>query len=84
MCPHSGRGPEDHLTIIDLRAGMESFPGMTNKVTTLVRATGIEDPGRMSGTGTGSRSAPRPPLKARRASRPAKHQCSGQLHSPAI
>jgi len=28
---------------------MESLPEMTNKVTTLVRATGIEDPGRMSG-----------------------------------
>jgi hypothetical protein len=27
---------------------MESFPEMTSKVTTLVRATGIEDPGRMS------------------------------------
>ena len=31
------------LTITDLRAGMESFPEMTNRVTTLVRATGIED-----------------------------------------
>ena len=44
---------------------MESFPEMTNKVTTLVRATGIEDPGRMSGAGT-ERPDPEVPERARR------------------
>jgi transposase len=38
---------------------------MTNKVTALVRATGIEDPGRMSGDG-GERRDPEVPERARR------------------
>src|ERR1700687_5345136 len=38
---------------------------MTNKVTTLVRATGIEDPGRMSGAET-DRPDPEAPERARR------------------
>src|ERR1700681_4453282 len=38
---------------------------MTNKVTTLVRATGIEDPGRMSGAET-DRPDPEVPERARR------------------
>jgi transposase-like protein len=44
---------------------MESFPEMTSKVTTLVRATGIEDPGRMNGAGT-ERPDPEVPEKAKR------------------
>ncbi|WP_424762484.1 hypothetical protein [Mycobacterium sp.] len=44
---------------------MESFPEMTNKVTTLVRATGIEDPGRMSAAAT-ERPDPEVPARARR------------------
>jgi transposase len=44
---------------------MESFPEMTNKVTALVGATGIEDPGRMSGGG-GERRDPEVPGRARR------------------
>src|SRR5436305_1374376 len=44
---------------------MESFPEMTNKVTALVRATGIEDPGRMNDAGT-ERPDPEVPERARR------------------
>ena len=44
---------------------MESFPEMTNKVTALVRATGIEDPGRMSGGAGGERPDPEVPERAR-------------------
>jgi transposase len=44
---------------------MESFPGMTSKVTTLVRATRIEDPGRVSGAGM-QRADPEVPERARR------------------
>src|ERR1700739_3405997 len=52
---------------------MESFPEMTNKVTALVRATGIEDPGRMSGAGT-ERGDPEVPEKARRRTFTAKYK----------
>ncbi len=44
---------------------MERFPEMTSKVTTLVRATGIEDPGRMNDAGT-QRPDPEVPARARR------------------
>ena len=52
---------------------MESFPEMTSKVTTLVRATGIEDPGRMSGGGT-ERPDPEVPERARRRTFTAKYK----------
>src|SRR4029453_5292338 len=52
---------------------MESFPEMTNKVSTLVRATGIEDPGRMSGAGT-QRPDPEVPERARRRRFTAKYK----------
>ena len=52
---------------------MESFPEMANKVTTLVRATGIEDPGRMSGAGT-QRPDPEVPERARRRRFTAKYK----------
>ena len=52
---------------------MESFPEMTNKVTTLVRATGIEDPGRMNGAGPG-RPDPEVPERARRRTFTAKNK----------
>ena len=52
---------------------MESFPEMTNKVTALVRATGIEDPGRMSGGGT-QRPDPEVPERARRRTFTAKYK----------
>src|SRR5271156_2083052 len=52
---------------------MESFPEMTNKVTTLVRATGIEDPGRMSGAAT-ERPDPEVPERARRRTFTAKYK----------
>jgi transposase len=52
---------------------MESFPEMTNKVTTLVRSTGIEDPGRMSGAGT-ERPDPEVPERARRRTFSAKYK----------
>ena len=45
---------------------MESFPEMTNKVTALVRATGIEDHGRMSGGAGRERPDPEVPERARR------------------
>jgi transposase-like protein len=46
---------------------------MTNKVTRLVRATGIEDPGRMSGAAT-ERPDPRVPERARRRTFTAKYK----------
>ena len=46
---------------------------MTNKVTTLVRATGIEDPGRMSGAGV-ERPDPEVPERARRRRFTAKYK----------
>lgn len=52
---------------------MESFPEMTSKVATLVRATGIEDPGRMSGAGT-ERPDPEVPERARRRTFTAKYK----------
>jgi len=52
---------------------MESFPEMTNKVTTLVRATGIEDPGRMDGAGAG-RPDPEVPERGRRRTFTAKYK----------
>ena len=52
---------------------MESFPEMTNKVTTLVRATGIEDPGRMNDAGT-QRPDPEVPERARRRTFTAKYK----------
>jgi transposase-like protein len=52
---------------------MESFPEMSNKVTTLVRATGIEDSGRMSGAGT-KRPDPEVPERARRRTFTAKYK----------
>jgi transposase len=54
---------------------MESFPEMTSKVTALVRATGIEDPGRMSGSGAGTeRPDPEVPERARRRTFTAKYK----------
>ncbi len=52
---------------------MESFPDMTNKVTTLVRATGIEDPGRVSVAGK-QRPDPEVPERARRRTFTAKYK----------
>lgn len=51
---------------------MESFPEMTNKVTTSVRAIGIEDPGRMSAAGK-ERPDPEVPKRARRRTFTAKY-----------
>ena len=53
---------------------MESFPEMTSKVTTLVRATGIEDPGRMSGGAGRERPDPEVPERARRRTFTAKYK----------
>jgi transposase-like protein len=53
---------------------MESFPEMTDKVTALVRATGIEDPGRMSGGAGGERPDPEVPERARRRTFTAKYK----------
>ena len=53
---------------------MESFPEMTSKVTTLVRATGIEDPGRMSGGAGTERPDPEVPERARRRTFTAKYK----------
>lgn len=44
---------------------MESFCEMTSKVTTLIRATGIKDHGRVSGAGT-ERPDPEVPERVRR------------------
>src|ERR1700758_2968848 len=52
---------------------MESFPEMANKVTALVRATGIEDPGRMNAAGT-ERPDPEVPEKAKRRTFTAKYK----------
>ena len=52
---------------------MESFPEMTDKVTTLVRATRIEDPGRMNGAGT-ERPDPEVPERAGRRTFTAKYK----------
>jgi transposase-like protein len=52
---------------------MESFPEMTSKVTALVRATGMEDPGRVSGAGT-DRPDPEVPVRARRRRFTAKYK----------
>ena len=53
---------------------MESFPEMTSKVTTLVRATGIEDPGRVSGGAGRERPDPEVPERARRRTFTAKYK----------
>ena len=47
---------------------------MTSKVTTLVRATGIEDPGRMSGGAGTERPDPEVPERARRRTFTAKYK----------
>ncbi len=52
---------------------MENFPEMTNKVTTLVAATGIRDPGRVSDAGT-ERPDPEVPERARRRRFTAKYK----------
>ncbi len=52
---------------------MESSPEITNKVTTLVRAAGIENPGRVSGAGT-ERPDPKAPERARRRTFTAKYK----------
>ena len=52
---------------------METFPEMTSKVTALARATGIEDPGRVSGAGT-ERPDPEVPERARRRTFTAKYK----------
>lgn len=52
---------------------MESFPEMTSKVTALARATGIEDPGRVSGAGA-ERPDPEVPERARRRTFTAKYK----------
>ena len=52
---------------------MESFPEMTSKVTALVRATGIEDPGRVSDA-EAQRPDPEVPERARRRTFPAKYK----------
>ena len=54
---------------------MESFPEMTSKVTTLVRGTGIEDPGPVAGEDGGSRRPdPEVPERARRRRFTAKYK----------
>ena len=52
---------------------MEGFPEMTNKLTTVVRAIGIEDPGRMNGAGT-ERPDPEVPERAKRRTYTAKYK----------
>src|SRR5438067_7116575 len=52
---------------------MERFPDMTTNVTMLDRATGIEDPGRVSGAGT-ERPDPEVPERARRRTFTAKYK----------
>jgi transposase len=52
---------------------MESFPDMTSTLTTLVRATGIEDPGRVSDAGK-ERPDPEVPERARRRTFTAKYK----------
>ena len=54
---------------------MESFPEMTSKVTTLIRGTGIEDPGPVPGEGAGTvRPDPEVPERARRRTFTAKYK----------
>lgn len=52
---------------------MESFPEMTSKVTALVRATGVEDPGRVSDA-EAQRPDPEVPERARRRTFTAKYK----------
>ena len=52
---------------------MERLPEMTNKVTTLARATGIEDPGRVADDAT-QRPDPEVPERARRRTFTAKYK----------
>jgi transposase len=52
---------------------MESFPDMTSKVTTLLRAPGVEDPGRVDGAGT-ERPDPEVPERAKRRTFTAKYK----------
>ena len=52
---------------------MESFPDMTINGTEVLRATGIEDPGRVSGAGT-RRPDPEVPERARRRTFTAKYK----------
>jgi transposase len=52
---------------------MESFPDMTSMATTLVRAAGIEDPGRVSDSGR-ERPDPEVPERARRRTFTAKYK----------
>ena len=54
---------------------MESFPEMTSKVTTVVRGTGIEDPGPVPGEDAGTeRPDPEVPERARRRTFTAKYK----------
>src|SRR5918994_2269361 len=54
---------------------MESFPEMTSKVTTVVRGTGIDDPGPVPGEDAGSRRPdPEVPERARRRPLTAKYK----------
>ena len=52
---------------------MESFPDMTINGTTVLEATGIEDPGRVDGAGT-QRPDPEVPERARRRTFTAKYK----------
>jgi len=52
---------------------MERFPEMTTKVSTLLRALGVEDPGRVSGAGT-ERPDPEVAERARRRTFTAKYK----------
>jgi transposase len=52
---------------------MESFPDMTRNVTTLLRAPGVEDPGRVDGAGT-ERPDPEVPERAKRRTFTAKYK----------
>jgi transposase len=52
---------------------MESFPDMTSKVTTLLRAPGVEDPARVDGAGT-ERPDPEVPERAKRRTFTAKYK----------
>ena len=52
---------------------MERFPEMMTKVSTLLRAPGVEDPGRVSGAGT-ERPDPEVPERARRRTFTAKYK----------
>jgi transposase len=52
---------------------MESFPDMTNKVSTLLRAPGVEDPGRVDGAGK-ERPDPEVPERAKRRTFTAKYK----------